>query len=324
MIAGLTLCALIAAGAYVCGLYVPQVGGPVFGIVFGMIVATTLRPGSRFADGIAFAGKQVLQASIVLLGATLQLGEVVRGGWHSLPLMLGTAIVTLTAAFFLGNMLRIDRDLRRLLGVGTTICGGSAIAALAGVIDVDRTEMAYAISTVFLFNVAAVLTFPSVGHALRLSQHAFGLFAGTAINDTSSVVAAGYVYGHAAGTEAVIVKLTRTLLIIPLVLFYAVKRVLAARGQPEAIHWGNFVPWFIAWFVLAAVANTFGLIPAAAHPAITRVALFLIVVALTGIGLSVKPAAIRAAGARPMLLGGILWAIIAVSSLYIARAMHLS
>ena len=306
------------------GHLVPIVGGPVFGIVLGMLVALPRAPAPVFTPGIRFASKQLLQLSIVVLGATLQLGEVVGSGLHSLPVMLGTALVTLTAAYVFGKMLGIDRDLRRLLGVGTTICGGSAIAALSSVIDVSETDVAYAISTVFLFNVAAVLTFPWIGHVLQLSGHAFGLWAGTAINDTSSVVAAGYVYGREAGNEAVIVKLTRTTLIIPLVMFYAGKKLWAARSGGDAVNWSTIVPWFILWFVIAALINTLGVIPGPVHPILTGVALFTIVVALTGVGLSVNHAAMRAAGARPVLLGFLLWVCIACGSLAIARVAHIA
>lgn len=323
MLPGLLLCVAIAIAAFALGRALPIVGGPVFGIVLGMIVAMLLKPDKRVTPGVRFASRQLLQLSIVLLGATLQLSEVVGSGLHSLPLMLGTLVITLVAAYVLGRGLGVDRNLRRLLGIGTAICGGSAIAALSSVIDVNESDVAYAISTVFLFNVAAVLTFPWIGHLLALSQHAFGLWAGTAINDTSSVVAAGYVYGHAAGNEAVIVKLTRTTLIIPIVMFYAGKRLWKASKTREGVDWLKIVPWFILWFVVAAVLNTAGVIPGAAHPAITQAALFLIVVALTGVGLSANAQAIRAAGVLPLALGFLLWAIIAVSSLAITHYAHL-
>ena len=301
----------------------PIVGGPVFGIVFGVLLAFWRKPQAQLVPGIRFAAKQLLQASIVLLGFNLQLGEIVGSGLHSLPLMLGTFAITLCAAYVFGRLLGVDRDLRRLLGVGTALCGGSAIAAVSSVIDVSEDKVAYAISTVFLFNVAAVLTFPWIGHALTLSQHAFGLWAGTAINDTSSVVAAGYVYGHVAGNEAVIVKLTRTTLIVPIVLFYAGKRIWKARAGGEGVDWNKIIPWFILWFIVAALINTVGAIPANIHPALTEFALFLIVVALSGVGLSASLASIRAAGARPLALGFILWVIIAASSLAIAHVAHL-
>lgn len=321
---GFLLCLVIAAAAYALGRLFPIVGGPVFGIVIGVAVALARKPDRALTAGIKFSSKQVLQLSIVLLGFNLQLQEVIGGGLRSLPVMLGTLVIVLCAAYFIGKLLGLDRDLRRLLGVGTAICGGSAIAALSSVIDVSESDVAYAISTVFLFNVAAVLTFPAIGHLLALSQHAFGLWAGTAINDTSSVVAAGFVYGHAAGTQAVIVKLTRTTLIIPIVLFYAGKRLWQARSNGERVDVSKIVPWFILWFVGAAFLNTLGAVPASLHDAFAQGALFLIVVALTGVGLSANAAAIRAAGVRPLLLGFSLWVLIAISSLAIAHAIHVS
>jgi uncharacterized integral membrane protein (TIGR00698 family) len=321
---GFTLCLFVAAIAYALGRVFPIVGGPVFGILIGMAVAFARKPGGALKTGIKFSSKQILQLSIVLLGFNLQLAEVVVGGLRSLPVMLGTLVIVLTAAYFVGKMLGLDRNLRRLLGVGTAICGGSAIAAVSTVIDVSEADVAYAISAVFLFNVAAVLTFPAIGHLLQLSQHAFGLWAGTAINDTSSVVAAGFVYGHAAGTQAVIVKLTRTTLIVPIVLFYAGKRLWSARASGERVDWNKIVPWFIVWFVAAAVLNTIGAVPNALHDAFSQAALFLIVVALTGVGLSADAKAIRAAGVRPLVLGFVLWALIAASSLAIAHAIHVA
>jgi uncharacterized integral membrane protein (TIGR00698 family) len=322
LLPGFLLCVIVAALAYALGRAFPLVGGPVFGIVIGVLVASIRRPGAALKPGIKFSSKQLLQLSIVMLGFNLQLQEVVSGGLRSLPVMLGTLAIVLCSAYLIGKALGLDRDLRRLLGAGTAICGGSAIAALSSVIDVGESDVAYAISTVFLFNVAAVLTFPPIGHLLALSQHAFGLWAGTAINDTSSVVAAGFVYGHSAGNQAVIVKLTRTTLIIPIVLFYAGKRIWHARATGDRVNWGAIVPWFILWFLGAAVLNTAGAVPGALHSALSSVALFLIVVALTAVGLSADARAIRAAGLRPVALGFALWIIIAVSSLAIAHVTH--
>ncbi len=315
MLPGLLLCTAVAVVAFVFGRELPIVGGPVFGIVLGLLIAVVRKPDVRFAPGIRFASKTVLQLSIILLGVNLQLGEIVGGGLRSLPLMLGTLALVLTAAFFLGKALGLNRDLRRLLGAGTAVCGGSAIAAVSSVCDIDQADTAYAISAVFLFNLVAVLVFPAAGHALGLSQHAFGVWAGTAVNDTSSVVAAAFVYGHAAGDEAVIVKLTRTTLIIPIVIFYAGKRIFKARASGESVDWMVIIPWFILWFIVAAAINSLIPIPAGVHGAITQTALFLIIVALSGVGLSANAAAIRAAGLRPLLLGFILWALIACSSL---------
>ncbi|MGH8163380.1 MAG: YeiH family protein, partial [Rhodanobacteraceae bacterium] len=184
---GLALCVAIAIFAFFLGRAVPIVGGPVLGIVIGMIVAAVRKPNAALAPGVKFASKQLLQISIVVLGFNLSLGQIVGSGLHSLPVMLGTLVIVLVLAYAVGRALGIERDLRRLLGIGTAICGGSAIAALSTVIESSEADIAYAISTVFLFNIVAVLLFPPLGHVLALTQREFGLWAGTAINDTSSV-----------------------------------------------------------------------------------------------------------------------------------------
>ncbi|WP_236570212.1 YeiH family protein [Streptomyces mexicanus] len=215
---GLALASGIAVVATALGRLAPVVGGPVTGIVLGVLVAVAVRPGDRLRPGIAFAGRGVLQAAVVVLGAQLSLGQGVRVGVGSLPVMVVTLAACLAAAYRLGRRLGIGGDLRTLIGVGTGICGASAIAAVTPVIGAAEAEVAYAVSTIFVFNIAAVLTFPALGHLLGMGQHAFGLFAGTAVNDMSSVVAAATTYGGPAADQAVVVKLARTLLIIPVCL----------------------------------------------------------------------------------------------------------
>ena len=200
------------------GEYVPLVGSAVPGAVIGAVIAIAVKPGARLAPGLKWASTFVLQCSVVLLGAQLSIGEAARVGVSSLPVMLGTLAVCLGAAWLYGRLLGVPGDLRTLIGVGTGICGGSAIAAVSPVIEAASTDVAYAISTIFLFNIAAVLVFPLLGHALGMSQQSFGLFAGTAVNDTSSVVATATTYGAAATSHAVVVKLVRTLMIIPICL----------------------------------------------------------------------------------------------------------
>lgn len=321
LLPGIALCIGLAIVATVLGHEAPIVGAPVFAILGGLALAILRKPAPRFMPGIAFAGKQLLQWSIVLLGFQLSLSEIVRGGLASLPVMLGTLVTVLVVAYFAGKLLGIDRDLRRLLGVGTAICGGSAIAALSSVVDVERSEVAYALGTIFAFNVVAVLTFPALGHAMMLSQTSFGLWAGTAINDTSSVVAAAFAYGHAAGNAAVVVKLTRTLLIVPLVGFYAWKRV-RERGA-EGVDWKAIFPWFIVWFLIAAAAESLGWVPNSARVPLQQLAIFSIVTALAGVGLASDLGRIRAAGTRPLTLGALLWVAIALSSLAIAHFGHI-
>lgn len=318
MIPGLVLALVVALVATLFGTALPIVGGPVFAIVIGVALASTGRLPAAILPGVRLASRTLLQWSIVLLGANLSVAELARGGARSLPVMLGTFVIVMTLAFVIGKALGLDRDVRRLLGVGTAICGGSAIAAVSGIIEADEGDVAYALGAVFLFNVIAVVAFPLLGHAMHLSQQAFGLWAGTAVNDTSSVVATAFSYGTDAGNAAVIVKLTRTLLIVPVVLFYAAKRMRMLRAEGRKVNWLATVPWFVLWFLLLAVVNSLGWIPAAAHVPLGHAALFAIVVALAGVGLSSDIRKMLAAGVRPLLLGALLWVSIAVSSLAIA------
>ncbi|MEW1653797.1 putative sulfate exporter family transporter [Streptomyces sp. NPDC093707] len=323
---GLALAVAVALVATALGRLVPVVGGPVSGIVLGVLVAVVVRPGERMRPGIAFAGRGVLQAAVVVLGAQLSLGQVLRVGVGSLPVMIVTLVVCLAAAYVIGRRLGVVRDLRTLIGVGTGICGASAIAAVTPIIGAAEAEVAYAVSTIFVFNVAAVLTFPVLGHLLGMGQHAFGLFAGTAVNDMSSVVAAATTFGGPAADYAVVVKLARTLLIIPICLgLAALARRRARRADagaagseqelPGPVRVGRLVPWFLVGFLVLAAVNTAGLVPSAAHGPLSMLAVFLITVALSAIGLSTDPAKLRRAGAAPLLLGGCLWLVVSVTSL---------
>lgn len=320
VVPGLVVALVVAGIATGLGGLVPVVGGPVFGIVLGVLAAVAV-PGlreSRWTPGYDIAGKVVLQLSIVVLGAGLSLRQVVQVGGESLPVMLGTLAIALGGAWLLGRWLGVRGDAQILIGVGTGICGASAIAATTGVIRAKQEQVAYALGTIFVFNIAAVLLFPPIGHLLGLSPHAFGLWAGTAINDTSSVAAAAYSYGGDAGTYGLVVKLTRSLMLIPVVVVLAVLTARReARGgfSARTMPWRRIVPVFLVGFVAAAALGTLGVIPSAWHPALTALGAFLITTALAGIGLSLRLSALRRAGARPLLLGGLLWLAVAVGSL---------
>jgi len=341
---GLALALAVAAVATVVGQYVPLIGSAVPGAVIGAVIAIVVKPGARFAPGVKWASTFVLQCSVVLLGAQLSVAEAARVGVSSLPVMLGTLAICLAGAWLYGRLLGIPGDLRTLIGVGTGICGGSAIAAVSPVIEAASADVAYAISTIFLFNIAAVLVFPLLGHALGMSQQSFGLFAGTAVNDTSSVVATATTYGTAATSHAVVVKLVRTLMIIPICLGLAAltarkqqrpasatapaaaacdgaaagtlaspAALAAARMSPRRA--AKLVPWFLIGFVLVVAVNSCGIIPAGAHSPIEHASVFLVSVALSAIGLSTNVAALRKAGVRPLILGAGLWITVATASL---------
>jgi uncharacterized integral membrane protein (TIGR00698 family) len=228
-------------------------------------------------------------------------------------------------AQLVGRRLGIGSDLRTLIGVGTAICGASAIAAVSPIIRARSNQIAYAISTIFLFNIVAVLAFPPLGHALGMNQQAFGLFAGTAVNDTSSVVAAASVYGHSATEHAVVIKLVRTLMIIPICLALAglVRRrdARADGGQAGSrLYLRTLVPWFLVGFLLMAAANSAKLVPTTAHAVLAQLSLFGITTALAAVGLSTDLAELRRTGPRPLLLGLILWVTVSVTSLLLQWA----
>jgi uncharacterized integral membrane protein (TIGR00698 family) len=315
---GLLLAVLIALVALALGKAAPLIGGPVFGIVLGIVVRNTVAPGAAYTPGIQFAGKQVLQWSIIALGFGLSLDQVAKTGLESLSVTLVTMTVAFLAAWLLGRWLKVHDKLKILIGVGTAICGGSAIAAVTPIIKPDEHDTAFAISTIFLFNLVAVLLFPLLGHLLHLSDLGFGLWAGTAINDTSSVVAAGYSFSKQAGDYATIVKLTRATLIIPICLILAFATAWKQKKQGATdFSLARIFPWFILWFLVASGVRTAGLVSVAIQPALHMAAEFLIIVALTAIGLSANLRKMASTGARPILLGLGVWAAVSVSSLLV-------
>lgn len=321
LLPGLTLAVAIALVGTLVGRGVPLLGSAVPALVIGVLLGLLVRDRSRIAPGTGFTSKRVLQVAVALLGAQLSLDQVASVGLGSLPVMLGTLVLCLLVAWGLGRALGVIGDLRTLIGVGTGICGASAIAATAPILGAASAEVAYAVAVIFLFNVLAVVLFPLVGHLLGMDAEAFGLFAGTAVNDTSSVVAAAGVFGAAATNEAVVVKLVRTLMLVPICVALAVwvaRRARAAAGDPDPLTPRRvvaLVPWFLAGFVILAGARTLGAIPDAALPTLAGTSGFLITAAMAAIGLATDPAAVRRAGWRPLALGGGLSLTVAGSAL---------
>jgi uncharacterized integral membrane protein (TIGR00698 family) len=318
-LAGFVAAGAIGVLAVAAGHQVPVVGAPVVAVVGGALLSPLVRRRhEQLAPGIAIAGGRLLQVAVVLLGAQLSLGQVASVGASSLPVMIGTLAVCLGAAYLLGRWLGIPRDLRTLIGVGTAICGASAIAAASPAIKARGNDVAYALSTIFLFNVAAIVAFPPLGHLLGLSQSHFGLFAGTAVNDLSSVVAASSSYGVVAAQHAVVVKLVRTLMIVPIVLFLATvtaRRTGVVPPGGRVRRTAGLVPWFLVGFVVVVLANSAGVVPGSVRSTLQQLALLLIAVALAAIGLSTDVAGLRRAGMRPLLLGALLWVLVAATSL---------
>jgi uncharacterized integral membrane protein (TIGR00698 family) len=308
------------------GHLLPLLGSAVPAIVIGVLLGLLKVPGTRLRPGIDLSARTLLQLAVVLLGSRLSITDVAQVGLSSLPVMLGTLAACLLAAWLVGRALGVVGNLRTLIGVGTGVCGASAVAAASPVIAAADLEISYAISTVFVFNISAALAFPALGHLLGLSQQAFGLFAGTAVNDTSSVVATATSYGPEAAQHAVVVKLVRSLMIIPICLALAAWVNRARRsGVPDAERRGRggmplrrivrLVPLFLIGFVAMALINSTGLIPTPVGHGLGRLAVVLVTVALAGIGLSTDLNALRRTGPRPLLLGGVLWVVVSLTSL---------
>ena len=333
---GLLLCLLLAVPSWLLGRALPVIGGPVFAILLGMVLSLLLRDRSRFQPGIAFTSKKILQYAVILLGFGLNLSEIAKVGAQSLPIICATITASLVIAFLLHKWLAIPANISTLVGVGSSICGGSAIAATAPVIGADDEEIAQSISVIFLFNILAALLFPALGGALGMSNEGFGLFAGTAVNDTSSVTAAASTWDTLHGTNgavlshATIVKLTRTLAIIPITLVLAFRQTWKARRSGGEAG-GSFrlkkvFPFFILFFVLASVITT-GATMAGADPGIFQpfkeLSKFFIILAMAAIGLNTDLLRLVKSGGKPILMGACCWAGITGISLLMQHLMGL-
>ena len=257
---GVILCLAIAMPAYYLGKQLPLIGGPVFAILMGMIITFLVKDKSKVQSGITYTSKKILQYAVILLGFGMNLSDIVKTGSSSLPIIISTIATSLVVAYVLCKVLKMPSKISTLIGVGSSICGGSAIAATAPVIEADDEEIAQAISVIFLFNILAALIFPTLGGMLGLSNDGFGLFAGSAVNDTSSVTATATAWDgiHGSNTldQATIVKLTRTLAIIPITLVLAFKRTRDAEKSESTFNLKKIFPFFILFFILASVITT--------------------------------------------------------------------
>ena len=327
LLPGTIVCLIIALVCYYLGNLFPIIGGPVFAILSGMIITLLISDKSKLQAGITFTAKKLLQYAVILLGFGLNLSVVLETGKQSLPIILTTITTSLIIAFVLSKVLKMPSKISTLVGVGSSICGGSAIAATAPVIDADDEEVAQAISVIFLFNIIACLIFPTMGQMLGFSTEsgeAFGIFAGTAINDTSSVTAAASTWdslfglGSATLDKAVTVKLTRTLAIIPITLVLALVRAKKASKNAEKVDFKKIFPFFILFFIAASIittiATSFG-VPSSTFAPFKTLSKFLIVMAMSAIGLNTNIVKLVKTGAKPILLGFCCWIGITAVSL---------
>ena len=307
----------IAAVSIFLGGLLPLIGSSVLAIVFGIVLNNSMKLPAMFQEGLSYSGKKLLQYSIIFLGFSMSIGQVSETGLSSLRISLITILRAFLAAYLPGRFFKMNRVLTILIGFGTAICGGSAIAAASPILEADEEEIALSISTIFFFNILAVFIFPFLGHLLQMSDAFFGTWAGTAINDTSSVVAAGYTYSPSAGDLATIVKLSRALMIVPACLIFAVYRYIKSKQSAQKTNLKHIFPWFIAWFVLASLISSLGFLPAAVIPYTKFISQWLMAMALAAIGAKASFKQFKQAGAAPLLTGAFAWFCVAVSSLII-------
>ncbi len=293
---------------------------PALALAAGAGFALTL--GNPFPARTARASKGLLQASVVGLGFGMPLAAVLRAGAAGIGYTVAGIATALTLGLLLGRWLRVEEQTSFLVTAGTSICGGSAIAAVGPAIGARPEAMSVSLATVFVLNAVALYLFPAVGHLLGLSQQQFAVWAAVAIHDTSSVVGAASAYGPEALRSATVLKLARALWIVPLTLAaaaYTRRRAAAGRTDVEASEPAARVqlPWFIGLFVLAAVART--LLPPAATPALDALAHAArvgLVLTLFLIGAGLTRATLRSVGHRPLVQGVLLWAAVGGIALF--------
>ena len=327
VVSGFFFCLLIAVAAAILGRRIPVIGGPVFAILLGMIITIFMKNRTLLQPGITFVSKKILQFAVILLGFGLNLNIILETGRQSLPIIAATITAALIIAALLQKLLHIPVRTAVLVGVGSAICGGSAIAAAAPVIGADDEEVAQSISVIFLFKVIAALFFPFLGGLIGFSTtdgEAFGIFVGTAVNDTSSVTAAAstwdsiYGLGNATLDKAVTVKLTRTLAIIPITLFLAFFRTKKAGTTAQKTNLRKVFPYFILAFAGASVITTAAVSLGASPEIFTpfkSLSKFFIIMAMAAIGLNTNIVRLIRTGGKPILAGLCCWMGITLVSL---------
>ena len=304
------------------------IGASVIALLLGMLINSFCKP-TWLAPGLKFTSKKILKLAIILLGASLSVNVILSVGKMSLMVMVFTLLTCFGGGYLVGKALGLNWKLSNLISAGTGICGGSAIAAIAPVIDAEDKDIAYAMSATFLFDMAMIVLFPIMGRWMGLSEMAYGLWAGTAVNDTSSVVAAGYAFSEGAGDFATMVKLTRTLSIIPTVLVFTFINLRLKKKQSINTNTGKKVnviklfPWFIVGFIGLAIINSMGYIPANVSACAKDVSKFLMVSALAAIGLGTSFKEVRKSGVAPMMHGFIISALVVVVAIGVEWCMGL-
>lgn len=312
------LICLVGAGlAIFLGQVFPFLGYSIFALLLGLLLGQFYRVSDPVQAGFNAIGKRYLQYSVVFLGFSLSFAQVSQVGLSSLRLSLVTILLAFLVATLVGLKLGLQKNLALLIGFGTAICGGSAIAAASPILEAKEEEVALSISTIFFFNILALLIFPSLGHLFQMTDTAFGTWAGTAINDTSSVLAAGYSYSQAAGDMATIVKLSRALMIVPACLLFVFYRYRLEKSAQKKLSLRKIIPWFILFFILASLLASLGLVPSAFLPYAKLLSQWLMAMALFAIGSKVSFQQFYKTGLAPLLTGLLAWLAVSLLSFFL-------
>lgn len=324
---GICLTIVLAIIASIVASKIPNhlISASVFALLLGMALNPIISKISLFEKGIKFVSKKILRYGIILMGLTLSFDQVISVGKYSIIVMCFTLFAAFGGGYVLGKLFNMNWKLSGLISAGTGICGGSAIAAIAPTIDAKDSDVAYAISATFIFDVIMVILFPLMGLYFNMSDMGFGLWAGTAVNDTSSVVAAGYAFSDAAGSYAVIVKLTRTLSIIPTVLAFSyINARLKSKDDNQTsnkVKIKDIFPYFILMFLLMVAIRSLGFIPDNVALQVSDLSKFFMIMALGAIGLKTNFKETYASGFKPMLHGFIISALVVVVSFVVQMFM---
>ncbi len=314
--------AAVAAGAWVAGTAAPLVGAPVFALLAGLAIRNTIGAPAFLTSGAEFTLRRLLRLAIILFGTTLSFAQIARIGGASIVVIGVTVVLALALVSALGRWLGAPRGLASLIGIGTAICGATAILTIGPIIRSREEEIAFAVTTIFLFNMAAVLVYPALGHLLAMSDSTFGVWVGAAVHDTSSVLAASFSFSEPAGRVATVVKLLRTLALVPLALAYGVAHSVAHRAEGGLrVSLVRIFPWFVVWFVLAALLNTAGVVGADAGRWAALGGKFLVVMVMAAVGLSAGLGQMARIGLLPLGIGMAASVMIAGISLSLIRLL---
>ena len=327
---GIAICFAVAGVSVFLEEQIPGglLGASIIALFMGTIINSFFHP-AWMKPALKFTSKRILKAAIVLLGASLSVSTIMSVGKMTFFVMLFTFAMCFGGGYFIRKLFGLNWKLSNLISAGTGICGGSAVAAIAPVIEADDKDIAFAMSSTFLFDMVMIALYPLMGKALGMSDIAYGIWAGTSVNDTASVVASGYAFSEAAGDFATMVKLTRTIAIIPTVLVFAwigtrmKQKELKASGEGKKVNMVKIIPWFIGGFLLLAIINSVGLIPTNVSAVMKGTSKFLMVTALAAIGLNTSLLDFKKAGLKPMFYGITIDTLVTLTALVVIWCMGL-